>query len=436
MKFNHYKQKNFDFSLGILHSQPQIPDDSHIDAGLGGALDRFRPLKLSECSDSTPRYYAPCQARSIKHAVVAEELIYPAFSLNAPIFATSRPHDVEKWWNSTWKLSDRAHRNGNEVRYPEKHGQLFVFENVTLSSSTPFDEWGTPACMSINVPTSFVEPSNKPPTHDTVLLANVGDSWSLQHFLDRAMRVVGQAHTFQATNIATGRKSSPSVRDMWSMLGYAPDKMIHKNTNFVASKLIWSCRAPMAHPWLIRRLISLLHPNSLSGLPVAERKTVMYMTRSNGITLNGGRKVQNEDLLLLEIRKLLDRRGEGEVLQVFNHNDFANMSTLMKYFHHNVKAIIGPHGGALHHHLWTGPDTLVVEFLPISRPDLTFFETVKLREQLYAVLMVESLDDEHNMRIEIPAVIQILEERLGKGATKNDTFRAVYDWEAEELHVV
>ncbi|KAB8304612.1 hypothetical protein EYC80_003988 [Monilinia laxa] len=280
----------------------------------------------------------------------------------------------------------------------------------------------------------FVEPSNKTPTHDVVLLANVPDSWSLQHFLDRAMRVVGQAHPSKGTHIATGRKSSPAVSDLWSTLGYAPDTIIHNDTNFVASKLIWSCRAPLAHPWLTRRSLSLLHPDSLSGLSVADRKIVMYMTRSNGITLNGGRRVVNEDLLLLELQRLLDRRGEGEVLQVFNHDDFADMKTLMKHFHLHVKAIIGPHGGALYHHLWTGPDTLVVEFQPISRPDLTFYESARLREQPYAVLMLDSLDDEHNMDVDIPAVIQILEDRLGSRATKNDTLRIVYDWEGYELH--
>jgi hypothetical protein len=39
------------------------------------------------------------------------------------------------------------------------------------------------------------------------------------------------------------------------------------------------------------------------------------------------------------------------------------------------------------------PDTLVVEFLPISGPDLAFLESVKLWERTYALLMLGSLDD-------------------------------------------
>lgn len=249
------------------------------------------------------------------------------------------------------------------------------------------------------------------------------------------MRVVAQAHAFQTTHIASGREGESAVNDLWSTLGYPFDRRFHNSTDFVAMKLIWSCRAPLVHPWLTRKSLSLIHSESLNRLPITDRKIVLYMTRSNGLTKNSGRRILNEDLLLSEIQRVLDVREQGEVLQVFNHEDFGKMSTLMKHLQLNVKAIIGPHGGALYNHFWTAQDTLVIEFQPISRPDLTFFESAKLRDHAYAVLMLESADDEHNMVVDIPAVTQILEERLGQEVADGDRLRAAYDWEAEELGV-
>lgn len=127
IKLDDYNKNGLGLAFPSPHSQSQTPNDSHSDIGIGGGpLERFRPFKLTECSESTPQYYAPCQARSIKNVVIAEELIYPAFGLNPPTFAISRPQDVQKWWNSTTKLEDRAYRLDKELRYPEKHGQFFV----------------------------------------------------------------------------------------------------------------------------------------------------------------------------------------------------------------------------------------------------------------------------------------------------------------------
>lgn len=289
--------------------------------------------------------------------------------------------------------------------------------------------------MSSFAPTSFAESSSDPPTHNRVLLANIPDSWSWQHFLDRAMRVVAQSHEYESNYVATGQKGDQSVTEHWSSLGYPPEHVLHKNTNFVASQLIWSCRAPLASPWLTMKSLSMLHPESLKPRSLADRKVVLYMTRNNGLARNGGRQITNEDLLLVEIRNVLDLRGQNEILHVFSHNDFENTTSLMRYMHQNVKAIIGPHGSALHNSFWTGPDTLVVEFQPSSRPDLAFYESTKLREHQYAVLMLDSVDDNHNMEADIPAVVEILKDRLGQEVRVGDRMKLAYDWEAEELEV-
>lgn len=310
-----------------------------------------------------------------------------------------------------------------------------VFENVTLSPSTPFDAWDMKACMSSFSPTSIVEPSVDLPTHDSVLLANIPDSWSWQHFLDRAMRVVAQSHQYNSSHVATGEEGDSAVTELWSSLGYSPERVLHKSTDFVASRLIWSCRAPLASPWSTAKALSMLHPKSLEPISLESRKVVMYMTRNNGLTRNGGREVTNENILLQELEKLFEKRGQGEILQIFSHEDFNSTRSLMQYMYHNVRAIIGPHGSALHNSFWTGPDTLVLEFQPSSRPDLAFYESTKLREHQYAVLMLDSVDENHNMEVDIPAVVEILQDRLGKETKSDHKMKLAYDWEAEELQV-
>lgn len=97
-----------------------------VDAEVQKTVDPFYPMHITECTDTMPGYYAPCFARKLKHTIAAEELIYPAFEMTAPIFAPSRPLDAQKWWNTTSLLWERAYKLGNRLRYNEKHGQIFV----------------------------------------------------------------------------------------------------------------------------------------------------------------------------------------------------------------------------------------------------------------------------------------------------------------------
>ena len=306
---------------------------------------------------------------------------------------------------------------------------------MTLSESTVFDKWDMKACMSSFTPTSFVEPSEEATTHDSVLLANVPDSWSWQHFEDSVMPVVAQAQEYKAEYVATGRKGDAFVVDLWSSLGYPEEKVIYNEQRFVASQLIWSCRAPFKNPWLATKAISMLHPKSLEPRPLADRKVVMYMTRNDGRPLNDRRNVINEARLLEEIQQVLDKRGQNEILHVFSHEAFADGAQLKEFISQNVKAIIGPHGGAMFNSIWAGPDTLVVEFLPSKRPALTVYEDAKLREHQYAVLMLDSLNEQNDMEVDTSAVVEILEERLGKEQEERDKIIRAYDWEAEELGI-
>jgi hypothetical protein len=80
--------------------------------------------------------------------------------------------------------------------------------------------------------------------------------------------------------------------------------------------------------------------------------------------VNGGRGVVNEQELLQAIRNLLQQRGKGEELRIFNMADFPQLTDAMRFVHNNVSAIIGPHGSAFGHLRWAAEHTLVAEFWP------------------------------------------------------------------------
>lgn len=123
--------------------------------------------------------------------------------------------------------------------------------------------------MSSFAPSSYIQLSTGVPIHDHVLLVSVLDSWSWQHFLDHSMRAVAQYHEYESNYVVTGQEGVKSVREYWSSLGYPP-------------------------PWLTMKSLFMLHPESLSPIPLMSRKIVLYMTRKNGFTLNFDRQTINE----------------------------------------------------------------------------------------------------------------------------------------------
>ena len=308
--------------------------------------------------------------------------------------------------------------------------------------------------------TSDIIPSSEPPTHDSVVLDNVPDSWSFQHFVDRASHVVAQVRSFNVRYILTGSKEQESVRSLLNLMGFPPERHLHYGPPFVASRLFWSCRAPLIHPWMTYQFLDMLGLDPAKAPPVEDRRVIMYMSRSRSLTTNGGRKILNENEFLAQIEKLIEERGQGEKLEIHDPKDFDDMASLTQYFHKNVKAIIGPHGGGLLNHLWTGPDTLVLELQSDTWPAVVFYEGAKVLDQQYAIQMLEAADPEvedtsmtdimpdglimndiftdgtprTDMMADIPAAIEVLREKLGTRLPRKDKVRLHYGiWEAEEL---
>ncbi|KAI0084403.1 hypothetical protein BDY19DRAFT_898587 [Irpex rosettiformis] len=411
------------------------------------ASTRWSPATITTCEPTTQPYYAPCIAERTYGAIKGEELVYPDFQLREPIFAPSRlENDREEWRTFVEGIRERAARCSDEwYCYRGQHGQNIILANATYTGNPPADTWSDEACMSDGVSLRGISvlaedtqltDAEYAATYpiDSLLIATSPDSWSFQHFLDRITHIVAQgaplARNVSSIEAVTGRTPVSVVAELWDTLGFSAARVHHQST-VAAKEIIFGCRTPLSHPWLSLRSLETFGLNN-SRVPITERKKVVYFSRSEGHTLNGGRRVLNEGDLLTSIRALLVERDQGEELVMFRQEDFPSQHELMMWFESNVRAVIGPHGGALYNHRWTGVDTLVLEMTPTSRPSQMFWEEASMLGQVYANLILPSGMDT-NMNADIPAIIEILKEYLGKPDPRGPAITEAYRWHAPEV---
>jgi hypothetical protein len=67
-----------------------------------------------------------------------------------------------------------------------------------------------------------------------------------------------------------------------------------------------------------------------------------------------------------QIQQLLDSRGQGELIQEFNASAFLNHTATMQFWSTQVRAVIGPHGGAFYNLFYASSRTAVLEIWPVS----------------------------------------------------------------------
>ncbi|KAI0777507.1 hypothetical protein BD413DRAFT_181118 [Trametes elegans] len=416
---------------------------------------RWAPISMSTCLPGMAPYLSPCLAERRQGAVFGEELIYPDFRIREPLFAPARVNDdAPEWRKLLGGIKERGAlcEDGKWVCYRGQTGQNIVLVNATFNGNPPADNWSDNACMSDGVTTAGLETAETNastnmlatpgeydeafPT-DALLIATSPDSWSFQHFLDRVTHIVMQgAHLtlgHPPPDVVTGRSPGPAVSEMWEMLGMEGSR-IHYGTRRIAAKaIIFSCRSPLIHPWPSLRTLETFGLNP-DGVPLDERKKIVYFSRSHGQTTNGGRRVLNEKQLLNEIRGLLDERGQGEELVLFHDLGFHSQRDLMEWFHKNVRAVVGPHGGGLYNHRWTGKDTLVLEMMSQTYTSLMFWEEASTLGQVYATTFLPPASGT-DMIADIPAMLEIMRRHLGKPDPRGPSLRRMYRWHAEELMV-
>ena len=221
---------------------------------------------------------------------------------------------------------------------------------------------------------AIIQASKKPvpanvAREDYVAVLASPDSYFWVHFMDRPAHMVVQAaeHMRGVSKVVVQQPATPHVQQQYQLLPGLANATIINPQDMHAQRLLLPCRTPLMHPYLSRRHAELMF--AAAGLPrntvpVERRKVVWYLTRGDGSTVNGGRGVVNEQELLQAIRNLLQQRGKGEELRIFNMADFPQLTDAMRFVHNNVSAIIGPHGSAFGHLRWAAEHTLVAEFWP------------------------------------------------------------------------
>lgn len=120
------------------------------------------------------------------------------------------------------------------------------------------DSWASTSCgiEDTSLRDLAIEPLPSGSLPNTsALLVSTPDSWSFQHFLDRATHVVGQGrHLLLSSNntvALTGRAGSATVREMWARLGFEDDRVLHHPTKRMElSKLVFACKSVLIHPYL------------------------------------------------------------------------------------------------------------------------------------------------------------------------------------------
>ena len=72
-------------------------------------------------------------------------------------------------------------------------------------------------------------------------------------------------------DVVTGRHPGGSVEQMWDLLGYGKHGGMHYNGERVAAKtILFSCRAPLIHPWLTATRMA----GAASSVPLTSEKRV------------------------------------------------------------------------------------------------------------------------------------------------------------------
>ncbi|KAF7325974.1 hypothetical protein MKEN_00448300 [Mycena kentingensis (nom. inval.)] len=428
-----------DYVHALEHSQPALVQ----------ASTKWTPLSLSRCLFGMPAHYAPCLARRLPNTpIYAEELVYPDFELREPYFPSGEAgHAQREAWRHlvyTDPELQRASLHGEWMSYKGQSGQNFVFADAKYTRDTPQDSWRAEACMSYLVNTNPIHAltpadfkDEKEKVFPTAIIASSPDSYSFQHFLDRVAHVIAQGkHLYPVTEevyALTGRGAANTVNEMWAAMGFPSERVLHQSQTIAAERLVYSCRAVLVHPWLSLKTLEMLGVDAQQAAPLAERRKVVYMTRSDGQAHNTGRRVLNEEEVIAAIEALLMERQQGEELVVFDPRNFHNITALFSWFQQNVKAVVGPHGGAMINHRWAPKDTFILEFMPETRIALMIYEEASLLSQTYAAIVVPPANlSSYDMNVEVEQVVQLLRAHLGR-EDKEDPLRRSYSWGGADL---
>ncbi|KAF4317978.1 hypothetical protein JM18_007270 [Phytophthora kernoviae] len=419
------------------------------DLARSDSYEQWVPLIMSKCMHGMDKLAAPCiKEAQTTNLVEAQELLYPAFRLRLPHFSSTVMQD--KWLSQGLHLERmRVSEDKEWAYYPAFQGQNMVFKNAVFRGDPPPDVWSDESCMgSAASHTSFVHDVNENSTGnelsiDTLIVATSPDSWSFQHFIDRVAVVWSQAQLAVPTKkkVDTVIVSGKSPRD--AIVNEVYELMVGHhlhNITVSARHLVFSCRAPLIHPYTTQRITE----NILQALPApktdaqTDRNLILFLSRTKGGEAhNGGRKLLNEDKLFDAVSAMLKKEGRPEKLEYFRHSDFAGLTEVASFMRDRVKMMIGPHGAAFYNARFAQPRTALIEIIP--DPDKffvpCFWEQARLLGQDYSAHVGRVVSSKNDMQLtDVEEVARLVRNRLtflDKPYRPSDALDHTYSWSME-----
>mmetsp|Transcript_10440 Transcript_10440/g.26263 ORF Transcript_10440/g.26263 Transcript_10440/m.26263 type:complete len:625 (+) Transcript_10440:145-2019(+) len=364
----------------------------------------WAPLVHEKCVQGLNPLSAPCLVE--RHApsplTRGQELIFPPFRIRLPFFPSEGHREK---WEKNLETFDRARPLDGWLVYPAAPAHNLVFTNGTYRGIPAPDSWSMDACTFPRVShTALLDTSPHPTAPHTEALLVVTpspDSWSWQHFLDRVAVMAIQARFAfdrpedgKLAKVLAGMQSpNPFVNEIYDII--SPGGHLHYTfpSVYQGERLIFPCRCALWHPYPYQTLSRevLAHFGLLDYLPFQDRKAIIYLSRNIGDTANQGRRIINEEAVIAELTSMLEQRGQGEELRMFDRREHTLRSAAELF--RSARAVVGPHGSAFFNARWSPPGTLIYEISSdIWRP--AFYEQSGLLDQPFLVYMGQTLQDE------------------------------------------
>lgn len=424
-----------------LHPHLDVGDERYVTPH--SLPERLQPKRINECSKGE----AIGMCAQDPRIAYAAEFVYPTWVIPMPKFIRKEHETLffelqqVQGYMKQHDSRDCQNTNCRGVDFPPSerlvfHGEQFTYGHVVSVSnglyagrpssafSGPYEcEW--PASYTMLYP-----PANQvlKPRYEKVAVF-VGPQYkSFQHFIDRLMPDIAQAWDLVSTDYSWLIASQPAGTDtrgeIWQHLfGRHGRVWPSENGTVSAEQMLYTCRVPRFHPWIWQRMRDML---GVVHVPIQQRTKIVYLPRGRT------RKVLNEEALVTAMRAFVASRGvPGEELVVFNHKEFPGFLATRDFFNHQVKAVIGPHGGAFYNINFSPRDTLVVEFFPVKPyvktalrwPEGTWWQAACLQHNYY-MIPIESPDGRGDVTVNVPEIIDILRKELPLPSTTDVKARA------------
>tara|TARA_B100000795_G_scaffold183742_1_gene139367 strand:- start:380 stop:8629 length:8250 start_codon:yes stop_codon:yes gene_type:complete len=200
--------------------------------------------------------------------------------------------------------------------------------------------------------------SSSTPKYKQLIPLLVPGGNSFQHFLDGTMPKLIQAYEFikkhPKAKILT--KTSAIVNKLIRKLGITNDILEYSSSkSYTAEELFLICKTPPVHPdlWEKSRNIFNIDKNKKGS-------KIIWIDRNGQNSRNGGRLILNQKEITDELSRMYP-----DNFVMYDSHDYTLDETIELF--NDAAVIMGAHGGGLYNLIFAPSNTLVIEFMPVSK---------------------------------------------------------------------